>query len=166
MSPKARPKPAAPGVGQELKQARPFRSSAQEALLAVMITSDRLLARLDHELGQAADVTRQQYNVLRILRGAGSEGLATLEIGERMIERTPGITRLLDRLERKGWIERRRSEQDRRQVRCRATRAGLALLARLDPLVDAYDDLPRSVLRDAELRELIRLLDRLRSAFR
>ncbi|MBI5432364.1 MAG: MarR family transcriptional regulator [Planctomycetes bacterium] len=157
--------PAVRSVAQELKQSRPFRSLAQEALLAVMVTSDRLASRLDRELAAAGDITRQQYNVLRILRGAGAEGLPTLEIAERMIERTPGVTRLLDRLELKGWIERQRSAEDRRQVRCKVSRSGLALLARLDAIVDEFDDLPDSAFGDAELRELIRMLDALRALY-
>lgn len=130
-----------------------------------MVTGDRMASRLDRELAGAADITRQQYNVLRILRGAGPQGLPTLEIAERMIERTPGVTRLLDRLERKGWIERQRSEADRRQVHCRVTRSGLALLARVDALVDELDDLPETALDEAELRELIRMLDVLRALY-
>ncbi|MCK6447775.1 MAG: MarR family transcriptional regulator [Planctomycetes bacterium] len=159
--------PAAPirRVAEELQQARPFRSTAQEALLAVLVTADRIAAHLDRVLVAEADITRQQYNVLRILRGAGAEGLPTLVIAERMIERTPGVTRLLDRLESKGWIERERSAEDRREVRVRVSRAGLAVLARLDDVVDAVDDRPERELADGELAELVRLLDRLRALY-
>ena len=152
-----------PRVAEELRQNRPFRSPAQEAIVGVMLTGDRILGLLGAELGREADITPQQYNVLRILRGAGSEGLPTLAITERMIERTPGITRLLDRLERKGWIERQRLEEDRRQVICRATKAGLKLLSRLDRIVDAVDDRPKRALSSRELEQLVELLDRLRS---
>lgn len=159
--------PAAPvrRVAEELQQARPFRSTAQEALLAVLVTADRIATHLDRVLVDAADITRQQYNVLRILRGAGAEGLPTLVIAERMIERTPGVTRLLDRLEKRGWIERERSAEDRREVRVRVSRSGLALLARLDDVVDGVDDRPERELADAELAELVRLLDRLRALY-
>lgn len=133
--------------------------------MAIVLTSDRVLSKTSAMLAEHADITPQQYNVLRILRGAGPAGLPTLSIGERMIERTPGVTRLLDRLESKGWIERLRLDGDRRQVFCRATRAGLALLAKLDPAVDAFDDLPRAELNDAELRKLTALLNRLRARF-
>lgn len=152
-------------VAEELQQSRPFRSTAQEALLAVLVTADRVAAHLDHALFEAAGITRQQYNVLRILRGAGAAGLPTLAIAQRMIERTPGVTRLLDRLERKGWIERERSPEDRREVRARVSRAGLALLARLDALVDRFDDRPEGELEERELAELVRLLDRLRALY-
>lgn len=152
-------------VADEIRQTRPFRSPAQEALLAVVLTSDRVLARTSEVLAKEADITHQQYNVLRILRGAGPGGLPTLSIAERMIERTPGITRLLDRLELKGLIQRERQEDDRRQVCCRATKAGLKLLEHLDPVIDAIDDRPSKRLGAAELRQLVQLLDRLRATF-
>src|SRR5215208_2200660 len=100
---------------QEIRQSRPFRSRQQEAVLALLRTSDvvrRFLARIVEPHG----ITLQQYNVLRILRGAGEEGIPTLAIGERMIEQAPGITRLLDRLESKGLVRRSRCPEDRRQV--------------------------------------------------
>lgn len=84
-------------------------------------------------------ITLQQFNVLRILRGARPEGLCTLTIAERMLERTPGITRLIDRLEAKRLVARVRSEKDRRQVWCRITPDGLRLLARLDQPVAELD---------------------------
>jgi DNA-binding MarR family transcriptional regulator len=84
-------------------------------------------------------VTQQQYNVLRILRGARPDGLCTLTIADRMLERTPGITRLIDRLEGKRLVVRVRSAEDRRQVWCRITPDGLRLLARLDRPVAELD---------------------------
>ena len=153
-------------VAEEIRQNRAFRSPAQEALLAVLLTADRLQSRISAVLAAEADITHQQYNVLRILRGAGAQGLPTLSIGERMIERAPGVTRLLDRLERKGLIERVRQGADRRQVHCRATAAGLALLQGLDPVMDALDDRPGRELSAAELRTLVSLLDRMRACLR
>ena len=85
----------------ELRQRAPFASPAQEAVVALMRTTDvvrRYLARVVDPNG----ITLQQYNVLRILRGGGADGVPTLEVAARMIEQTPGITRLLDRLEAKG----------------------------------------------------------------
>jgi DNA-binding MarR family transcriptional regulator len=108
-------------------------------------------------------ITNQQYNVLRILRGAGSGGLPTLEIVTRMIEEAPGITRLLDRLERKHLVTRERCPEDRRQVTCRITEAGLALLARLDRAADSADTAMLGTLTPAELKRLIGLLDRVRN---
>jgi DNA-binding MarR family transcriptional regulator len=162
------PKPAPPRilrVAEEIQQTRPFRSAAQEALLAVMLTGDRVQTLLAARLAQVDDITVQQYNVLRILRGAGPDGIPTLAIADRMIERTPGVTRLLDRLERKGWIERERLAGDRRQVICRASKAGLKLLAKLDAVVDDVDDQPKRALTTGELEQLVELLDRLRATF-
>jgi DNA-binding MarR family transcriptional regulator len=106
----------------------------------------------------------QQYNVLRILRGAGPDGLPTLEIGTRMIEQAPGVTRLLDRLEAKQLVLRVRCLSDRRQVFCHITDAGLALLASLDDAVNEADTTAMSGLTRAETKTLIELLDKVRAA--
>jgi DNA-binding MarR family transcriptional regulator len=100
--------------------------------------------------------------VLRILRGAGEQGLPTLAIARRMLEQTPGITRLIDRLEAKGWVERERQRDDRRLVLCRITPAGLELLAGLDAPVQQADSELLGMLEEAERRQLICLLDRIR----
>jgi MarR family transcriptional regulator, organic hydroperoxide resistance regulator len=148
---------------QEIRQKRPFRSRQQEAVLALLRTTDvvhRFLARIVEPHG----ITLQQYNVLRILRGAGEDGLPTLAIGERMIEQAPGITRLLDRLEAKGLVRRSRCAQDRRQVLCWLTEPGRRLLAGLDGPMDALDDGALGMLTAAEVETLIRLLDAIRAA--
>ncbi len=150
-------------IQQEIKQTRPFRSTAQEAGIALLRTTDLVRRRMSAVL-EAEGITVQQYNVLRILRGAGPEGLPTLEIAERMIEQAPGITRLLDRLEAKGLVGRERCPTDRRQVTCRIAKPGLALLAALDPTVDALDDSMLGDLTRTELKQLIHLLDRIRAA--
>ena len=147
---------------RELKQNRPFVAPTEEAAVALLRTAD-LVRRTVSSVVEPQDLTPQQYNVLRILRGAGPEGLPTLEIAERMVEQMPGITRLIDRLELKQLVERERSTSDRRQVFCRITRAGLALLARLDqPLADAERE-ALGVLSDQELAQLLSLLDRARN---
>ena len=125
---------------EDIKQSRPFRSESHEAYVTLLRTADdakRFVGRVLEPEG----VTLQQYNVLRILRGAGSDGLPTLSVAERMIERTPGVTRLIDRMERKGWVCRERCTQDRRRVWCRITDEGLELLGRLDGPWDAVDDI-------------------------
>jgi DNA-binding MarR family transcriptional regulator len=114
------------------------------------------------ELFEQGGVTFQQYNVLRILRGAGSDGLPTLDIGDRMIERTPGVTRIVDRLEAKGLACRDRGIEDRRQVWCRITEAGLALLAKLEEPVHETDESLFTGLSGEELDTLIRLLEHVR----
>ena len=113
---------------------------------------------------EPAGITPQQYNVLRILRGAEPTGLPTLEIADRMIEQAPGITRLLDRLEAKKLAGRERCPTDRRQVTCRITRKGIELLAELDPVMDQADNLVLRGLSAAEVQDIIRLLDALRGA--
>lgn len=150
---------------EEIKQQRPFRSAGQEATLGLLRTAD-LVRRHFSQVLEPAGITQQQYNVLRILRGAGEEGLPTLSIIDRLLERTPGITRLIDRLEKKGWVERRRDSRDRRQVVCTINAAGLDLLAQLDPVMDRADDECMAVLTIREQRMLIELLDKVRSHYR
>lgn len=104
----------------------------------------------------------QQYNVLRILRGAGGDGLPTLEIAERAIEQTPGITRLVDTLERKKLVSRKRSADDRRCIYCRITAAGEALLAALDRPMAAAADRSVKFVKPRQLADLIASLDLLR----
>ena len=152
----------ASALQREIGQKRPFRSRGQEAVLGILRTADvvrRFLARVL----EPYDVTPQQYNVLRILRGAGDEGLPTLTIGERMLEDSPGVTRLIDRLVAKGLVSRARSREDRRQVLCRIAPPGLDLLAQIDGLVDASDDDALGMLTPGEQKELIRMLDRIRT---
>lgn len=150
---------------REIRQSRPFRSVWQEAFLSVLKTAD-CFRRAVAELLAPHGITPQQYNVLRILRGAGGEAMPTLAIGERLIEETPGMTRLLDRLEAKRLIRRERCRQDRRQVLCRITPAGLRLLERLDPLITGPEQRLAAVWTEAESRTVIRLLDRAREAMK
>ena len=150
------------GVAEDLHQDKPFHSLAQEALLSLLRTSDIARRRFAKVLA-AADVTFQQYNVLRILRGAEPEGLPTLDIATRMIERTPGVTRILDRLERKGWVARTRDTDDRRRVYCRITAEGLDLLASLDEPVNRTDDAIFDGMSHGDVRRLLGLLDQLRA---
>jgi DNA-binding MarR family transcriptional regulator len=148
-------------IEQEIRQRRPFPSKSQEGAVALLRTAD-LLRRALAGVVDPRGITPQQYNVLRILRGAGAEGLPTLEIGERMIEQAPGVTRLLDRLEEKGLVGRARCPRDRRRVLCRISSSGLRLLARLDrPMNEATESFLRP-LGSNHTRRLIRLLDVIR----
>lgn len=156
--------PAQGSIQAAIKQQKPFRSRSQEALVGLLLTTETVRWPLLDLLANHEDLTPQQYNVLRILRGAGPPGLATLEIGARMIERTPGVTRLLDRLADKGLVDRTRPGDDRRKVICTITERGLALLRRLDRPVDALDEAVMASLTPAELDEFIRLLDKIRLA--
>jgi len=148
-------------IQREIKRRRAFRSRRQAGLLALLRTADVLRRRVAPIL-EPHGVTLQQYNVLRILRGAGPEGLPTLEIAERMIEHAPGVTRLLDRLERKKLVRRRRCARDRRQVLCMIREEGLALLSRLDTPMAEADENWAVALRARDVSELIRILDAVR----
>jgi DNA-binding MarR family transcriptional regulator len=144
-----------------IQQKKPFRSERQEALIALMLAAEAVQWPYLDQLAKAGNLTLQQYNVLRILRGAGDAGLPTLEIAERMIQRTPGITRLVDRLEQKKLVHRERSAEDRRQVMCHITRLGRELIARLDAPFDKLDDESLAGLTAAEVKTLVRLLERI-----
>ncbi len=141
----------------ELRQTKPFPSAAAEATVALLKTADVVRRRVS-EVIEPHGITLQQYNVLRILRGVGEGGLPTLEIAERLIEQTPGVTRLLDRLEAKGLVRRERRPADRRQVLCTATDEGLALLARLDAAVRRADHSAVGPLPAADVERLLEIL--------
>jgi DNA-binding MarR family transcriptional regulator len=145
----------------EIKQTKPFRSLHQEGVIGIVRTAD-LAKRVFARLMEPHGISGQQFNVLHILRGARPERMPTLEIAERMIEQTPGITRLLDRLEKKGLVRRERCASDRRQVLCEITPRGLALLAQLDEPVARIEREMMGALSADELRGLIRALDAIR----
>lgn len=150
-------------VQTEIRQSKPFRSTAQEATIALLRTASivhRALARVVEPAG----LSLAQYNALRIIRGAGTGGIATLSIRERMIEEGTTITRLLDKLEDAGLIRRERTFPDRRQVLCFVTDAGRTLLDTLDPLVNAADEAAVSPLSDTQIERFIDLLDAVRKA--
>jgi DNA-binding MarR family transcriptional regulator len=128
------------------------------AVLGILRAAD-VMRRRGTALLAPYDLTLQQYNVLRILRGARPDGLCTLAIVERMLEKTPGITRLIDRLETKKLVVRVRSERDRREVWCRITPAGLRLLAKLDAPVGDLDRSTVAQLSRGEQVALARLLE-------
>ncbi len=136
-------------------------SRRQEAAVSLLRTHD-YLRRFCSGVFEENGVTTQQYNVLRILRGAGPGGLPTLDIVERMIEQTPGITRLLDRLEEKKLVRRERLSDDRRQVFCYVTDKGRELLSSMEAPVREKANAAMRKLSDAEIENLIDLLTRLR----
>lgn len=146
---------------EELRQKRPFRSLGQETTLALLKTADHVHRRLE-TLMAPYGLTLQQYNVLRILRGAGEAGLPTLEIAARMIEQTPGITRLLDRLEKKKLVRRERCATDRRQVFAYSTPASLRLLETLEEPLNQSDGMAVAALTPSQQQQLLQLLELLR----
>jgi DNA-binding MarR family transcriptional regulator len=148
------------GLQRELKKKRPFETLEQEAMLNLLRTNDQFairFARLFREYG----LTPSQYNVLRILRGEG-RSLPILEIADRLVAVVPGITGLIDRLEGLGLVTRERSTEDRRVVYVATTAKALDLLARLDEPVAALHGTLIGHLTPAELKELIRLLEKAR----
>jgi DNA-binding MarR family transcriptional regulator len=145
----------------ELKQKVPFTSREQEAYLSLLRTIGALQAQVEARLKDFA-LTGTQYNALRILRGAGLEGLPCREIGERMITHDPDITRLLNRLEKRGLVERIRAMHDHRIIYGKITAAGLKLLREMDGPIDKHG---REMLRHVgqeKLRQLIELLELVR----
>jgi len=146
---------------EEIHQQKPFGSLEQETFLNVMRTANALNQGLAALL-KSADLTPTQYNVLRILRGAGAEGLASGEVGERMVTRDPDVTRLLDRLEKRGLVKRWRDKADRRVVRTRITPAGEEAIAPLDtPVIELHVQQLRH-LGEERLRALVSLLEEVR----
>lgn len=142
----------------EIKQKKPFQVREEELFLNIVRTAD-LLSRKGVELLKAADLSPNQYNVLRILRGAGAEGLACGEIGERMVTRDPDVTRLLDRLEKRDLVKRSRDKGDRRVVTARIAPAGLDLLRQLDEPVMQWHKAQLGHLDAKQQEALIHLLE-------
>ena len=149
-------------VAEHPKQKRLLPSRQQETVISILRAA-AYVRRFGARVFDQHDITSQQYNVLRILRGAGPAGLPTLDIAERMIEQTPGITRLLDRLESKKLVRRERPSGDRRQVLCYVTEAGLDLLNEVDGPLKKQAQMALHMLDDSELDELINLLGRVRT---
>jgi DNA-binding MarR family transcriptional regulator len=145
-------------IQAEIQQTKPIGSLEEEAYLNLQRTTAQLSQSMT-ELLKAHDLTPTQYNVLRILRGAGAAGLAAGEIGERMITRDPDVTRLLDRLERRGLVERWRCTEDRRVVWTRITDAGRGAIAPLDAPIDELHVNLLKHMGDNRLRQLIELLE-------
>ena len=135
------------------------------AYVALLRTADKMKTYFE-TIVAPFDITGQQYNVLRILRGAEPEGLPTLTIAERMIERAPGITRMIDRLEAKELVGRENCPNDRRCVYCRITEKGLNLLELLDEPVEEADRAVFRGLEEEEIKQLIALLEKAGKGFK
>ena len=147
----------------ELKMAKPFKSVEEEAILSIARTA----AVIEHSGAEALkpfNLTITQYNVLRILRGAGHEGLCRNEVGERLVTKVPDVTRLLDRMEAAGLIVRERGADDRRFVATRITDKALKLLEKIDRELPAMHARQLGHVSQKRLRELISILEEVRSA--
>ena len=147
----------------EIKQRRPFGSREEEAYLNLIRTAALLSDRLERAL-RPAGITATQFNVLRILKGSGNEGLCRNEVRDRMITRMPDMTRLLDRMEAAGLVERKRSTEDRRMVTTHITDKGRAILELIDDEVAEEHRQSLGHLTRGELERLIELLGAARRA--
>ncbi len=146
------------GLQAEIRQTKPFQSLEEEAALNLLRTTDALV-RQKAEMLKAWSLSPTQYNALRILRGAGVEGVTCGELSERMLTKDPDVTRLIDRLDTRGLITRGRHDADRRVVRTRITQAGLDLLAELDGPTRKLSKEQLGHLDEKQLRQLIELLE-------
>jgi DNA-binding MarR family transcriptional regulator len=145
---------------QEIKQKKPFSGVEEEVVLAILRTAD-LVAVPMNEVLKPANLSVSQYNVLRILRGAG-EGLPCGEISERMVRRDPDLTRLLDRLEARGLVSRERDARDRRVVLASITDEALRLLEELDGPVETSLRQSLAHVPKARLKTLLEILEEVR----
>ena len=146
----------------ELRQEKPFKSLREEALVSIARTEAVTREGLERVLAPHG-LSMTQYNVLRILRGAGTAGLCRNEIGERLISRTPDVTRLLDRMETAGLVSRARSTEDRRLVNTVLTAKGRRLVDEHDDDVARAHEGLLGHLTKAQLRTLVDLLALARS---
>lgn len=143
---------------KELRQTKPFASREEEIYLSIQLTAERLWWGVNETL-KLVDLTHTQYNVLRILRGAGLVGASCSEISERLVTKDSDITRLLYRLEARGLISRGREMKDRRIIITRITDDGLQLLASLDKPIQQCHRRHLGHLGDRQLATLSKLLD-------
>jgi DNA-binding MarR family transcriptional regulator len=135
----------------------------QRAIVTILQTSDAITRGLDWVLRRHG-LTATQYSVLVILRGLGSRGASNSAISQRVIKAKPDVTRLLDRLERRGWIRRERDYRDRRSVMTWITVDGLKLLQLLDPIVQDQNLRPFALMKIAEIRQLVAGLEKVLEA--
>jgi len=145
-------------IQKEIKQQKPFRRIEHEAFVNLQRTADALMQGVTATL-KPVGLSPTQYNVLRILRGAGPDGLACREIGERMLTKDPDVTRLLDRLEERGLVTRTRDRADRRVITTRITEKGLRILKDLDKPIEEVHVKQLGHLGEQRLRSMVDLLE-------
>jgi DNA-binding MarR family transcriptional regulator len=146
------------GIQAEIRQNKPFTSLEDEAVVSLHRTADQLNSRFSDML-KPYGLSPTQFNALRILRGAGEGGRTCSEIAERMINRDPDITRLLDRLERRGLVARSRQGRDRRVIISHITLAGLELLRGLDRPIEEFNRQQMGDVSEQQLRMLLKVLE-------
>lgn len=147
---------------KELKQTKPFKSLKEEVSVGFQLTAERLKLHLNETL-KTVNLTAPQYNVLRILRGSGSDGASVREISDRMITKDSDVTRLLDRLEAGKLVRRERQTKDRRIVQTYITDEGLAVLKNLDRRINECHERQLGHLSEKQLSDLSKLLDAVRN---
>ncbi len=152
-----------PDLRTELRQRKPFASLQQEAQLNIVRTGNLLTDSFERLL-KPHGITGTQYNVLRILRGAGPDGLCRNEVRDRLLSRMPDATRLLDRMEEAGLVTRSREGGDRRLVTTRITEKGRRLVDHLDDVVEEEHQRQLGHLSEKQTRKLIKLLTLVRAA--
>jgi DNA-binding MarR family transcriptional regulator len=147
---------------QEIHQTKAIRLLEEEAALNVVRTADVLMLAVGEALKPHL-LSATQYNVLRILRGAGKDGASCKDIGSRMVARDPDITRLMDRLEQRGLLTRDRAREDRRIVTHRLSEAGLELVNALDGPIETVHRRTLGRMKPQKLRDLVGLLEEIRA---
>lgn len=151
---------------EEIKQTRPFGSLEEEVYLSLRLTAQLMDEPWGRYLRKHEGISPSQYNLLRILRGAGVDGRTMGEISERMINRDPDVTRLADRTVKLGLARRDRDESDRRVVKLFITQRGIDVLERLDDQVEVFVRQVLGALGPKRLKELRQLLEDARASFR
>ena len=156
-------KPQPGSLLEELRQTRPYASTSEEVVVAVLRTASLLRRALNRRIEQRG-ISVAQYNVLRILRGAGEAGLPTLAVRDRLVEEAPGITRLIDKLEKARFVTRLADEKDRRTVRCCITPGGLRLLEELESGVrEVHRLVDTAIPSEEQLQEVLAQLANVRA---
>ena len=145
-------------IGERLKTSK-FRSPAQEALLALLVAGSHVHSLRDSDM-TGIGLTPEQYNILRILRGAHPDGHSCGDISCRMIDRAPDITRRIDALLKMGYVTRERAEEDRRTVIVSITKKGIDVLKKIDPAVEEFEKQIAKHLTEKECRELTTLCEK------
>ncbi|HVI48095.1 MAG TPA: MarR family transcriptional regulator [Chitinophaga sp.] len=144
----------------ELKQTK-FKDEHQRAMLNIVFTANWLEVSISQVL-KPYDLSSQQYNVLRILRGSRPSPLNLLDIQERMMDKMSNATRLVEKLRQKGLLTRKQCESNRRKVEIRITDKGMDLLTELDPLIDSNHKQMTKRISKEDAATLSALLDKLR----
>ena len=153
-------------IGREIRQTKPFRSLQEQVVINLMRTTRTVEESWVQHLRRTEGISQSQYNILRILRGARPSAVKISEIADRMITRDPDVTRLVDRLIKRGLVHRKRDEADRRVVLVEITGAGLALLERLDAPAGEYTEGAMAGLNSQQLKTLDTLLNEVRAGIR